>query len=110
VAPVEKHREYVPVRAALSVYCVFFAALVGVSFWQYTDIRNQCRDGALNRSAIRASIFRGFGNLGYRYDEELGRSIASGLPLAYYRDNPAEREQVRRQLEQQLELFPPINC
>lgn len=105
-----------PFRVALAVYVIFFAALVIGLKGQWDLNHRLCEETQLNRGAIRDALKRGFGNLGYRYDDELERVVDFGpkgeplVPLAYYRDHPQERKRIRRQLEQELEFFAPIAC
>ena len=101
--PILKRLRLAYVLTNLIVICLFG--------WQYYDTQQQCRQGSLNREAIRASIIEGLPGLGARYDTELGVVVPDRSEiLVYYKTHEKERLRILSGQIKALERFPSIEC
>lgn len=99
--------------AILIALPVAFIALIPSSVGLFLLARyadHNCTAAQANRAAIRQTLLATFVQLGYRYDEKLGKAVPDGKPLAYYVEHPGEAARALKLAVETVERFPPITC
>lgn len=108
----ERRRMYRRVAALIALPIALISLLpstVGLVLLK-REVDHRCRDGQVNRQAIRDTLLRSFDALGYAYNEKTGQVTPNGRAIQYYLDHPEDRERQKQSAIATIERFPPITC